>query len=224
MKPAISVIIRTHNSGKYLEQCLQSAVHQTLSGKLYEILVVDDGSTDNTLRILASYKDAVRLIKLKHIGAIRTLNLGLRRAQGEYVILLDHDDTLEPTILEKMYTVLEKHQYAAFSHSDYYEYDERTKKRRTITTKKNIFNAVAGGIMFKKAILEEVGFFDETLFFPEYDLLIKILRKHEAIYIPKPLYNYRRRPHSMTKDRKKVQEGIKQLFDRYGKKFPIRKY
>lgn len=98
----VSVIIPVYNGEKYLRQCLDSVVNQTLQD--IEIICVDDGSTDSSVRIIKEYaaRDSrVRLIRQKNRGAGAARNQGLREAAGEYLSFLDSDDFFELTMLEK---------------------------------------------------------------------------------------------------------------------------
>jgi len=224
VKPKISVIIRTHNSSKFVRGALESALNQALSKDFYEILVVDDGSTDNTKEILRGYKDKIRIIEVKHMGPINALNVGITNVNGKYIILLDSDDTFEYTILKEMYDILEKETDFVFAYGDYFEKKIENGETKIVSLRKNIFNSVAGGIMFTKSILEEVGGYDENLIFPEYDLLIKIMKKCKGRYIPKPFFTYVRHKESLTANKELVRKGFKQLFDKYGKIKDLRDY
>ena len=102
--PKVSVILPVYNTEKYLRECLDSVVNQTL--KDIEIICVNDGSTDNSLAILNEYaqKDnRITIISQKNKGAGATRNKGLKIAKGEYLYFLDSDDFLTISGLEKLY-------------------------------------------------------------------------------------------------------------------------
>ncbi len=102
--PKVSVIIPVYNVEKYLRQCLDSVVNQTL--KDIEIICIDDGSTDNSLNILKEYaaKDSrVKLIIQKNQGVSAARNQGLRAISGEYYLFIDSDDWIDEQMLENMY-------------------------------------------------------------------------------------------------------------------------
>lgn len=215
-KPEISVIIRTHNSAKFIRKAVESALNQTLSNDLYEILVVDDGSIDRTKEILIAYGNKIKLIEKKDLGQVKAANFGITNSKGGYIILLDSDDTFEPTILEEMLAILENNKDVGFVYCDYYEKNHDTGDFKMVSLKENIFNSVAGGIMLKKVILEEMGGYDEDLILPEYDLFIKIMKKYKGKHIPKPLFTYVRHGKSLTANRNFVGAGLKQLLGKYG--------
>ena len=102
--PKVSVIIPIYNSEKYLEECLDSVLNQTL--KSIEVICVNDGSTDHSLDILKKYKSKdkrIKIINKNHENAGIARNEGLKIAKGEYLSFLDSDDYFEKNALEKMY-------------------------------------------------------------------------------------------------------------------------
>ena len=107
----ISVILPVYNVEKYLRQCLDTIIGQTL--REIEILCVDDGSTDNSARILEEYAQKDQRVKIytqKNAGAGAARNLGLRQASGKYLSFLDSDDFFEPDMLEEAYKQAERYE------------------------------------------------------------------------------------------------------------------
>jgi len=219
----VTVIIRTHNSERFVRKAIESVLNQDISPRQYEILVIDDGSTDATRRILKSYGRKIRLIEQKGLGYVRAINYGIINARCPYVILLDADDIFQPSIILEMSRVFTQEKDLSFVYCDYYERDTENKKTRIVSLK-NIFNSVAAGIMFKKNVLRAVGMYDENFVFPEYDLLIKITKKYKGKHIPKPLFTYHRHESSLTADRQRVRLGRRQLFAKYGNIKGLRDY
>ena len=127
-QPLISVIIPVYNVEDYLRECLDSIVNQTF--KDIEIICVDDGSTDNSLKILQEYKEKdsrFTILTQKNLYAGVARNAGLKIAKGKYLSFLDSDDFFKLTMLEDMYNLAEK------DHSDivvceYQGYDNKTHK------------------------------------------------------------------------------------------------
>lgn len=104
MSPKVSVIIPVYNVEKYLKECLDSVVNQTL--KDIEILCINDGSTDNSLAILKEYEkqdDRIKIIDKKNEGAGAARNLGLKTAIGDYILFFDSDDYMDSTTIEILY-------------------------------------------------------------------------------------------------------------------------
>lgn len=107
----VSVIIPVYNAEKYLEQCISSIANQTMQD--IEILVINDGSTDNSLNILdelsQKYKGKLKIFEKENGGAGSARNLGIENATGEFIKFVDADDYLKADILEKMYNIAKEH-------------------------------------------------------------------------------------------------------------------
>ena len=105
----ISVIIPVYNVEKYLRECLDSLINQSF--KDFEVICIDDGSTDKSYKILEEYsqKDSrIKVLKQEHNGAGAARNLGIEIAKGKYIQFLDSDDYFEPNMLEELYNTAEK--------------------------------------------------------------------------------------------------------------------
>lgn len=102
MKKDISIIVPIYNAEEYLEKCLDSIVHQTKEE--LEIILINDGSTDNSESIIKKYKDSrIQYYKNKNQGIGKTRNFGISKATGDYIMFLDSDDYMELDACEKMY-------------------------------------------------------------------------------------------------------------------------
>ena len=222
----VSVIIRVYNAEKTIRKAVASALNQDFPKKDFEIIIVNDGSTDNSLEILKSYKKKIRLINQKNQGAVAAANRGFKEARGKYIIVLDADDCFETNILREMAAVLDKRPQVDFVYSDYYE-KSKEGEIKLISTK-NIFNTVASGIMFRKSKFKKEGFYREDIKFPEYDLLLKTQDKWQGHHLAKPLFYYNRKEESLTGDKKWVKTALAELRKLHPKKLEeikkIRKY
>ena len=105
--PSVSVIIPTYNRAHVIGQAVQSVIHQTFQD--FEIIVVDDGSTDDSAAVLAGFGDRIRLIRQTNHGVSAARNAGIRLAGGKWVAFLDSDDQWQATKLEKQVAALQKH-------------------------------------------------------------------------------------------------------------------
>ena len=109
-KPEISVVVPVYNVEKYLKQCLDSILVQTFSN--IEIICVNDGSTDNSRKILEEYKNKdsrIKIVDKKNGGLSSARNAGMKVAVGEFISFIDSDDWIEPTMLEKLYESMTTH-------------------------------------------------------------------------------------------------------------------
>lgn len=222
MNPFISIVIRTYNSAAFVEHAIKSVFNQTIDPKWYEIVLIDDGSQDATIDILKKYKNRIRLIQITHGEQVRALNIGIRHAKGKYLIILDADDTFEPTALLEMERIVRKYPEIGFVYCDYYEKSLETGNQKIVSLKENIFNSVAEGILFRRDIFEEIGLYDENLILPEYDILIKIRQKYKGMYIAKPLFTYNRREASLSANKEYIARGKRELAEKYADREEIK--
>ena len=105
----VSLIVPVYNRQDVVEECIRSVLAQTYQN--YEIILVDDGSTDNTLsvcRVLASQDDRIKLMETEHIGVSAARNKALDAAKGEFFFFLDSDDVIYPLLLETLVTVMQE--------------------------------------------------------------------------------------------------------------------
>lgn len=96
----LSVIVPAYNCEKYVSRCIESILSQT--GAKIEIIVVNDGSTDNTLDVLKNFGDEIKLITIENSGVSTARNVGLENATGDFVMFVDSDDTLEEGAIQKL--------------------------------------------------------------------------------------------------------------------------
>lgn len=123
----ISVIIPVYNEGKYLKQCLDSILQQTYRN--LEVILIDDGSTDNTLEISEQYRQKDKRIRVLHkanggVGSSR--NAGLTMANGDYIAFVDGDDWIDKNYFENLYNLLKRKQ-ADVAVCNYSDYNDQTK-------------------------------------------------------------------------------------------------
>ena len=107
-KPLVSVVMSVYNGEKYLREAIDSILNQTFTD--FEFIIINDGSTDGTLKIIKSYKDPrIVLISRENKGLVASLNEGIKKAQGKYIARMDADDISLPTRLEKQTKYMEAH-------------------------------------------------------------------------------------------------------------------
>lgn len=200
-----SVIITCHNYAKYLARAIRSAVNQTVDKKDYEIIVVDDASTDETRKVMEAYKGHIRAISLKkNVGLAAARNEGIRKAIGRYVVNLDADDYMDENLIliETMF-LNANHSWDAVS-CDYIMVDEDENHIKRINGAKQ---PIACGVMFRTDRLISVGLYDEDFKMrEEEDLRIRFQKDHSIYNIELPLYRYRQHDNNMTRNIKEMKK------------------
>lgn len=204
----ITVLMPTFNAEAYLCEALDSILTQTYSD--FELIVVDDGSTDSTLSILADYAerdDRVQMRSFEHAGACRAMNRGLELAETDWVAIMHADDVMEPHRLERQVAFIEAHPNAAVISSLVYVINgegERIGLSTTGLSQPGVAqqmvqeNEVIGfhhpAVMLRKSVAREVGGYRQA-FWPceDIDLWNRIAEQgHEILVQPEYLLNYRK--------------------------------
>lgn len=201
----VSVIVPCYNLGHYLDEAVDSVLAQTFTDA--EILVVDDGSTDEeTTRLLQSYqKPRTRVVRSDNRGLPGAKNLGLMHTTGAYVCMLDADDRLAPSFLEKSVAALDADPDIAFVSHWLRTFGEEVKDwtpERCDFPALLDLNTVNGAALVRRAALEAVGGFDETMRdgCEDWDVWISLVEKGlKGRILPEVLFHYRRRPESMSR-------------------------
>ncbi len=204
--PSVSVIVPAYNCSQYLQKTIESILTQTFQN--FEILIIDDGSTDNTREIISSIArrnpERIKTFYQENKGVSSARNTGIKEAKGEYIAFLDADDLWIPEKLEKQLFLFKKNQEADFIYTDCYFTDEKEKEipdyPRTLLFKKgNIFLdlflnffIITSGVIVKKKDLDKIGFFNESFRNSEdYDYFLKLAYSFKADYVKEKLFKRR---------------------------------
>jgi glycosyltransferase involved in cell wall biosynthesis len=223
----VSIIMPAYNAEETIKESIQSVINQTYGN--WELLVVNDGSSDNTVAIIESYEDArIKLINQKNSGVSSARNNALRQAIGEYVSFLDSDDLWVETKLEVQMQYLQENNlkfvysksYSFLNDSDnikkafkFVKLDFKDREEILIYDFIPILTVV-----FHKSILKEVGLFDESLQGTEdWDLWIRVLQKYEAGLIDKYLAKYRIATTGLSKNFPKHFTEEEKVFKKHNK-------
>jgi glycosyltransferase involved in cell wall biosynthesis len=142
MTPLFSVLIDTYNHQGYIEQAVVSAIEQDFPASDYEILVVDDGSTDHTPEIVRKFEPRVRLLRKENGGQASAINYGTAHAKGTFVAFLDGDDIWLPSKLSRVASEFEKNPNAVMVYHNFRFWDDRTN-----TTWDGWFTGVSGNVL-----------------------------------------------------------------------------
>jgi len=209
----VSLIITNYNYSKFLNRSIRSAFIQNYPVEKYEIIIVDDSSTDWSREIIESYGKLIRAIYLdRNVGLAEARNIGIKAAKGEYIFFLDADDYLNRDLIfiESMFLDLNPDWHAVAC--DYYnvDNDENVIERNSCTKM-----PIACGIMFRKENFLEVGMYDKNFRMHEdKDLYIRFSKKYKIRHIELPLYRYRQHDSNISHN--------KVLSKKYTKKLKIK--
>jgi glycosyltransferase involved in cell wall biosynthesis len=199
----ISVIIPTYNYARFVREAIDSALGQTLAP--LEVIVVDDGSTDETPRILAEYGDRIRVIRQENQGVAAARNTALAAVRGEYIALLDSDDIWEPHKLERQLARFEADPALGLVHCGAETIDtdgrpigvllngsEGWVAEDLLRLDRDVFEGPGSIIVVPKRIIEEVGGFDESLSqSDDWELFYRIALRYRIGYVAEVLASYR---------------------------------
>ena len=193
----VSVIIPVFNGEKYIREAIDSVLNQTF--KDFEVIVIDDGSKDNTLSIIKEYKSKIRWKSQENRGQASATNEGIKMAEGEYIAYLDADDVCMPERLEVEAEYLDDHLDVGLVYSSYCQMNSVGEVERVVKAlPHNNFLLLQkdyiarSSVVHRKNCLDEVGLFDESITGDDdWDMWIRISEKFGIGYVERPLVKYR---------------------------------
>ena len=230
--PKVSVYIPTYNYGAYLQKSVESVLKQNYDD--WELIVIDDGSTDETRAILAKFQGnpRIRIYHQKNQGLTRANNKAIKLARGNYIMRLDADDYLDENALLVMANVLDWKPEVALVYPDYYVVSEdgellRLERRSKVYEEDELLDlpSHAACAMLRKSCLTELGGYNEGISCQDgYDLWIRLIQKFQVYNVNLPLFYYRRHAASMSScmdNLLRTRQQIKRTFvSRLGKEPP----
>ncbi len=225
MQPLVTVIIPTYNRAATIKRAIDSVLRQTY--KELELIIVDDGSTDNTVEIIHSYQDKrIKLVCLfGNCGANIARNTGIKLAKGEYIAFQDSDDEWLQDKLEIQINYMEQTD-KKICYCPYILYEGTMKKiipdpsenkvqygekiKETLRTG-NVVPAPT--LVIHKQVIETAGMFDETMRrLQDYEYAIRLCQCCEIAYIDRPLLNAYRMNNCISNNEEALVEAFKQIF------------
>ena len=199
MSALVSVIVAAHDEERYIGRCLRSLLAQRFARSQFEIVVVDDGSTDRTSAILETFGADVRVIRNdKNLGLPASLNKAITSTHSKFVVRVDADDYVNAAFLDVLYLFLAENPGFDAAACDYLLVDDREEVLRRADAMKE---PIACGIMFRTEQLIDIGLYDESfLRHEDRDLRVRFLDRYSIHHVPLPLYRYRRHDDNITND------------------------
>lgn len=204
-QPLISIVLPVFNGGHYLTQAIEGCLGQTYD-KL-ELIIVDDCSTDNSLAVAGSYcRTDTRVKVLRHSQNKKlpaALNSGFAMASGEFLTWTSHDNIYAKNALETLSAYLAEHPEVGLVYSDFCFIDQEgvvTEDVNLLSPDHLIFsNVVGASFLYRRAVQERIGKYDENLFLAEdYDYWLRASRHFRLTHISDKLYYYRKHEATLT--------------------------
>ena len=214
-QPVISVIVAAYNQERYISRCLRSLIAQTIDRDKFEIVVINDGSTDRSSAVLGEFIGEIVLIdNEKNIGLPASLNKAIRRARSPFVVRVDADDYVNSQFLHLLHEFLRENKYMDAVACDYLLVDDQ---EEVLGRKNCLTDPIACGIMFRTEQLIDIGLYDETfLLHEETDLRLRFTKKYQVHRLELPLYRYRRHENNSTNDIAAMEHHRQRLIQKHG--------
>ena len=203
----ISVIIAAYNADKYIGRCLRSLINQSLEKQYYEILVVNDGSTDRTsyaIDLFCDPKDSIINVinNEKNIGLPASLNRGIKYSKSDFIVRVDADDFVNRYFLQFLRYYLQCNPNADAVACDYLLLDDN---EEVIDRKSSKDEPIGCGIMFRRDQMNEIGLYDEEFLYQEdKEFRLRFEEKYTIKFLELPMYRYRRHDKNITNNTKEM--------------------
>jgi glycosyltransferase involved in cell wall biosynthesis len=221
--PLVSIVLPTHNGARYLRDAIDSCIAQTY--KQWELIVVDDASTDDTPCIIADYvaRDG-RISSVRNLKNCRlpgSLNRGFARARGELFTWTSDDNIYRPHALENMVGFLLENPDIALVYTDFSEIDEAGQilgSGLTGPVQELALGCVIGAcFLYRRVVDEQLGGYDESMFLVEdYDFWLRASTRFKLARLEQDLYMYRRHSQSLTQTRpEEVREALERCWTKH---------
>jgi glycosyltransferase involved in cell wall biosynthesis len=212
--PQVSIIIPAFNAERFIGRALRSVIGQSYVDG-FEIIVVDDCSTDRTAFALDLFKEEITLLRNEtRLGLPGSLNRAIRIARGKYIVRVDADDYVSHDYLYILQRFLEANTHMDAIACDYLVVDDA----ENILERVNCMERPIGcGIMFRADHLIDIGLYDDELLMHEdRDLRLRFLERYAIARLELPLYRYRRHNGNMTNDKFASEAYERRLREKHG--------
>ena len=192
----VTIAIINYNGSKFLDRALRSCLDQSTSNTKIEVIVIDDNSTDGSMKYLTSNKYIKKHIKVfknkKNMGAGYCSNLAVKVSKGNYFIRVDSDDFINRNTIDIMHNIMRYNENIGYIYCDHFRTDEFGLKQKLVKldTQKKVYLHGAG-ILFKKSLILKAGNYNKKFREAEdHDLLKRLNKICKSFYLPIPLYRY----------------------------------
>jgi len=222
-----SVVIPTFNYGRYIAEAIGSALGQTL--RPAEVIVVDDGSTDETAAVVARFGEKVRYIRQENAGVSAARNRGVAESTGELISFLDADDIWEPEKLEKQLAIFAADKRIGLVHCGMREFESNTGETlrvhldgmegdvadELLLWENPAVNAPGSSVLVSREAFDAAGGFDPRQKCGEdWDFCYRVARRYRVGFVPEPLVNYRSHSTSAHRNVKEMERGMTLFYEK----------
>jgi glycosyltransferase involved in cell wall biosynthesis len=219
--PKVSVVIPAYNTASYLPEAIESVLQQTYQD--FEILIVDDGSTDNTAEIALSYAPRVKLIKKENGGPAAARNTGMQHATGEFIAFLDSDDSWVPDKLAEQVALLDTNPAIGLVYGKAQMFQQIGANRQwggvightqSPTLKLLLFGNFipAQTVLFRRTCVERVGYMKESDALPvaeDFEFWLRFAKNYSLVGIDRTLAYYRIHENNLLGGGQDIEKGLK---------------
>ncbi|HII40168.1 MAG TPA: glycosyltransferase [Thermoplasmata archaeon] len=232
--PEVSVVIPVYNQETYLGAAIDSVFAQTFRD--LEVVVVDDGSTDRTPDVVASYGSRVRALRQPNAGNAAAFNRGVRASTGRWIAWLGSDDVWVPTKLERQVDAVRSRPAAGLVYTDVVTMDAGGKALYTtefpcpdereaclrFLLRKNFINVSTA--LVRRDVFESLGPFDEKDWLcADYDMWLRVAERYDIVRVPEPLVWYRVHPGQLSRKGPELERGNKRAAMRAVRRIGLRR-
>jgi len=210
--PKVTIYMPNHNYAKYIDEAIESIKKQSFED--WELIIIDDGSTDSSREILEKYKseEKITVLEQENQGLNITNNVAIRLARGEYIVRVDADDYLDENFLLVLSNILDTKKEIGLVFPDYYHIDKKGNileqiRRKKIGEESKLLDLPAHGActMFRTEVLREIGSYNEDFSCQDgYDIWLKFVEQHNPYNVNVPLFYYRQHEKSLTQNSQKI--------------------
>ncbi len=217
----VSVIIPAYNSAQFIAETIQSVLAQTYAD--FEIIVVDDGSTDTTLDVLSSFGEQIKVLAKPNGGPASARNLAIRNASGEYIAFLDADDLWMPEKLAEQVAFLETHPEVGMTYSEALMFSEvggekQIRGKIGFTGETSFCHLLLGDhipnstVMMRRECVDKIGWLNESralVAVEDYEYWLRLAKAFPIRAIAKPLAYYRVHANNLMGDGENIERSLR---------------
>lgn len=227
MQESVSVVIPTFNYGRFIGEAIESVLAQTF--KPVEVIVADDGSTDETGQVVAGFGERARYVRQENAGVCAARNRGVAESSGELIAFLDADDTWEPTKLEKQAAKFAEDPEIGLVHCGMREFDSATGETirlhldggeagiadNLLLWDGPVVVGPGGTIMVSREAFDAVGGFDTRMKVGEdWDFCYRVARRYKVGFVAEPLVNYRSHGAAAHRNVENMERGMAIFYEK----------